>query len=184
MTLKTTILAGAAVLLLAACNSGDGGDALSEANSSGVAAEAAVENSVRQSDATPLEKEQALALMEQRHENYEKIGDSMKLISRELKADSPNLDRVRTGAATINQLAPQVPTWFPAGTGPDVGKTEARAEIWQKPDDFAAKAKALREAASSFNAAAQGNDLAAIRSAHANLGKTCKACHDLYREEE
>lgn len=183
MTLKT-ILAAAAVLLLAACNSGDGGDPLTEANSSGVAAEAAVENKVRQSDAPPLEKEQALALMKQRHENYEKIGDAMKLISRQLKADSPDLGQVRTGAATIAELAPQVPTWFPAGTGPDVGKTEARAEIWQKPEDFAAKARGLREAAASFNSAAQGSDLAAIRSAHADLGKSCKACHDLYREEE
>jgi len=174
-----------AVMLLAACNSaGDGNEALAEANSSGNAASATVENAVQQSNATPLQKEQALALMKQRHENYEKIGDAMKGISRELKGEAPNLSQVRTGAATIAQLAPQVPSWFPAGTGPDVGKTEARAEIWQKPEDFAAKAQAFREAAVAFNTAAQGTDLASIRSAHANLGKSCKGCHDLYREEE
>ena len=182
--MRKTIVAMAA-LLLAACDSGgDGNQALAEANSSGNEAAAALGNAVRQSDAAPLEKEQALALMKQRHENYEKIGDEMKAISRELKGDSPDLARVRTGAATIAELAPQIPSWFPAGTGPDVGKTDARAEIWQKPEDFAAKAKAFREAAASFNAAAQGSDLAAIRSAHADLGKSCKACHDLYRADE
>ncbi len=179
------MIAGIAVILLAACgSSGDGNGTLAEANSSGNEAAAAVENSVRQSDATPLQKEQALALMKQRHEDYEKIGDAMKVISRELKGDSPNLASVRAGAATIAQLAPQVQSWFPAGTGPDVGKTEARAEIWQKPEDFAAKSRDFTEAAAAFQTAAQGSDLAAIRAAQANLGKSCKACHDSYREEE
>lgn len=178
-------IAGIAVILLAACgSSGDGNGTLAEANSSGAEAAAAVENAAGQSGAAPLEKEQALALMKQRHENYEQIGDAMKAISRELKGDSPDLGKVRAGAATIAQLAPQVPSWFPAGTGPDAGKTEARAEIWQKPEDFAAKAGGFREAATAFETAARGSDLAAIRSAQGNLGKSCKACHDLYREKE
>src|SRR5687768_2127409 len=151
------MIAGVAVMLLAACGSpGDGNGTLAEANSSGNAAAAAVENKVEQSDATPLQKEQALALMKERHENYEKIGDAMKSISRELKGDSPILESVRAGAATIARLAPQVPAWFPAGTGPDVGKTEARAEIWQKPEDFAAKTKDFQTAAIAFETAAKG----------------------------
>jgi cytochrome c556 len=179
------MIAGVAVMLLAACGSSeDGNGTLAEANSSGNEAAAAIENQVRQSDAPPLQKEQALALMKQRHEDYEKIGDAMKSISRELKGDSPDLGKVRAGAATIAQLAPQVSTWFPAGTGPDVGKTEARAAIWEKPEDFAAKSEDFKKAAVEFQAAARGTDLAAIRSAQANLGKSCKGCHDLYREEE
>jgi cytochrome c556 len=171
-------------MVLAACSSGgDGNEALAEANASGNAASAAVENAVQESGATPLQKEQALALMKERHENYEKIGDAMKAIGRELKADTPDLAQVRAGAATISALAPKVESWFPLGTGPDVGKTEARAEIWQKPADFAAKAKSFREAAAAFETAARGEDLGAIRSAQADLGKSCKGCHDLYREE-
>ncbi|HEV2748641.1 MAG TPA: cytochrome c [Allosphingosinicella sp.] len=179
------MIAGLAVMLLASCDSaGDGEEALAKAKASGNAAGLAVAKTVRQSNAAPLQKEQALALMKRRHENYEKIGDAMKGITRELKGDEPDLVRVRSGAATIAQLAPQVPSWFPAGTGPDVGKTDARAEIWQKPEDFAAKARAFREAALAFHKAARGSDLAAIRAAHTNLGKSCKGCHDLYREEE
>ena len=171
-------------LLLSACNQGaDGNNALAEANATGNEASAAIENAVQQSNATPLQKEQALALMKQRHEDYEKIGDSMKVISRQLKGDSPDLAQVRQNAGVIATLAPQVQGWFPAGTGPDVGKTEAKAEIWQKPEDFAAKSRDFTKAAQAFQAAANGGDLAAIRSAHGNLGKSCKACHDLYREE-
>ena len=134
--------------------------------------------------AVAVDAETAKRLMHERHENYEKIGDAMKLVTRELRGNSPNLQQVREGATVIATLAPQVPSWFPAGTGPDVGKTEARAEIWQRPDDFGAKAGDFDQAAKAFQAAAQGEDVAAMRNAHANLGKTCKACHDLYRAED
>jgi cytochrome c556 len=175
---------GIALLLLAGCgSSGDGGATLAEANASGNAASAAIETTVLQSHGTPLEKGKALALMKQRHKDYEKIGAAMKVVGRELKSESPNLAVVRTEAATIAELASQVPSWFPTGTGPDVGKTEARAEIWQKPEDFAAKVQTFRAAAEAFNADAKGTDLGAIRSAHSELGKSCKGCHDLYREE-
>ena len=133
--------------------------------------------------AAAVDAETAKRLMHERHENYEKIGDAMKLVTRELKGDSPDLQQVREGATVIATMAPQVPSWFPAGTGPDVGKTEAKAEIWQRPDDFRAKARDFDQAAKAFQAVTQGTDVAAIRAAHANLGKTCKACHDLYREE-
>ena len=64
------------------------------------------------------------------------------------------------------------------------GKTDAKAEIWQKPDDFEAKARDFETAAAAFKTAAAGNDVAAIRAAQGNLGKSCKACHDLYREKD
>ncbi len=108
----------------------------------------------------------------------------MKVIGRELKADTPDLAQVRQNADVIATLAPQVKTWFPQGTGPDVGKTDAKAEIWQKPDDFAAKARDFETAAAAFKTAAAGNDLAAIRAAQGNLGNSCKACHDLYRAKD
>ncbi|HUG45093.1 MAG TPA: cytochrome c [Sphingomicrobium sp.] len=134
--------------------------------------------------AVPVDAETAKRLMAERHENYEKIGDAMKLVTRELKSDSPDLSNVRKGAGTIATLAPLVPSWFPAGTGPDVGKTEAKAVIWERPEDFQSKAQAFEQAAAAFRAAAQGSDLEAIRAAHADLGKACKACHDLYREKD
>jgi cytochrome c556 len=183
MMRKSLVVAIAAVSL-GACNQGaDGNNALAEANASGNEASAAIENAVQNSNATPLQKEQALALMKERHENYEKIGDAMKVISRELKGNSPDLAAVRTNADTIATLAPQVKDWFPAGTGPDVGKTEAKAAIWQNQQDFAAKSRDFEQAAGRFQAAARGNDVASIRSAQADLGKSCKGCHDLYREE-
>ena len=176
----------ATLSLVTACNqdSEDANTSLAEVNATGTEAGNAIENAVAEAPGTPLQKEQALALMEERHENYEKIGDAMKVIGRELKGNNPDLGQVRQNADVIATLAPQVKTWFPEGTGPDVGKTDAKAEIWQKPDDFAAKARDFEQAALAFRTVAQGNDVAAIQAAQGNLGKSCKACHDLYREKD
>lgn len=174
----------AGVALLAGCGQPAETDpALAGANASGNAASDVVENRADATVAEPIAREEAIALMEARHENYERIGDAMKGITRELRADAPDAAEIREQAALIASLAPEVRTWFPAGTGPDVGKTEARAAIWENPQDFAAKVQAFERQAQAFNAAAQSGDVAAIRTAHGDLGKSCKACHDLYREE-
>ena len=178
------LLTACAAFALAGCNQGETNVSLEEANATGNAAGNALENAILTSDASPLEKNAALALMKERHENYEKIGDAMKAAGRALKADTPDLAVIRTSADTVATLAPQVKGWFPAGTGPDVGKTDAKAEIWQKTDDFNAKADDFTRAATAFQAAARGGDLNAIRAAQGDLGKSCKACHDLYRTKD
>lgn len=132
----------------------------------------------------PVSGDQAKKLMHDRHEGMEDIGDAFKAAARWAKSDSPNAVDVREDAAVIARLAPLASGWFPSGTGPDVGKTRAKAEIWQKPDDFAKKMKAMQTEAQRFNAAAQGNDAAAVITAQGELGKTCKACHDDYRGPE
>jgi cytochrome c556 len=171
-----------AVAALAACEKPAADSQQASANRAANASEDA--NSTAAAPAAPLSKEAALKLMHDRHENMEKIGDATKAASRTLKSGTPDLAVIRSSAATIAGLAPEVPSWFPAGTGPDVGKTEAKAEIWQKPDDFAAKTRAFQQAALAFDAAAKAGEMPAVQARFADLGKTCKGCHDLYREED
>ena len=129
--------------------------------------------------AAPLTKERALAIMHQRHENMEGIGRSMRAAKQGL--DAGNVAQVRGAAATINRLAGQTSGLFPAGTGPEAGKTHAKADIWARPQDFAAAMRQFRGAAVAFDRAARGNDLAALKLAHANVGKTCGSCHNRFR---
>lgn len=124
----------------------------------------------------------AKAVMHERHEGMELVGKTNKILNRELKG-TPDMAVVRNAAATMNGLARKASGWFPAGTGPDVGKTGAKAEIWQKPDDFAAKMKAFQAAANNLNSAARGGNAAAITAAYGDLGKSCKGCHDSYRSK-
>ena len=186
---STLFITAAAFAMLAACNQSDDealGNSAAATNQVLPITDQAADAAKATTAALPTEpvaKDRAAAFMEERHEKYEAMGDAMKAVSRELKGDSPDLAVVRKSAGIINAFAPQIPSLFPPGTGPDAGKTEAKAEIWQKPDDFLAKSRDFTAAARAFNAAAQGADLAAIRAAHGTMGKTCKACHDLYREE-
>jgi cytochrome c556 len=128
---------------------------------------------------------QAVAIMHERHEGMETIGKNFKTLHRELDAASPDLATVRESAATVADLSKKASGWFPAGTGPDVGKTGAKPEIWlpQNKADFAAKLSAFQKAAQVFNAAAASGDVNAIKARYADLGGACKACHDKYRAE-
>ncbi|HEY4070110.1 MAG TPA: cytochrome c [Sphingomicrobium sp.] len=133
--------------------------------------------------AAPLSHDRALQVMKVRHDGMHAIGDAIKAIHRALGA-TPDLATVRPNAAKMVQLSKQASGWFPAGTGPDVGKTRAKAEIWQNSEDFASKVRNFQAAARAFNAAARGNDVAAMNARFSDLDGACKACHDKYRSEE
>ena len=133
--------------------------------------------------AAPLNKDRALAVMHERHEGMETIGKSFKALHREIEASSPNVATVGASAATIANLSKKASGWFPAGTGPDVAKTGAKPEIWQNPQDFAAKLASFQKAAQAYNAIAAGSDVNAMKTGFANLSGSCKACHDKYRAE-
>ena len=132
--------------------------------------------------AVPLAKDRALQVMHVRYEGMEAIGDASKAINRALKGS--DVATVRANATNIAQLSQQASTWFPAGTGPDVGKTRAKPDIWQSSDDFAGKLRAFETAARALQLASGTNNVAAMSARFADLGATCKACHDKYRAEE
>lgn len=177
------LAATAAIALLAGCN-----QSADQQPANAVAVDNAPVLPVRDNAAIlvrpPATKQAALKLMHERHEGMEEVGKATKAIGRELQGSTPDLATIRASAATIASHAPKVPAWFPPGTGPDVGKTRAKPAIWQKPQDFAAQSKSFERAAMAFNAAARAGDMAAIKTRFADLGKTCKACHDPYRTEK
>jgi cytochrome c556 len=126
---------------------------------------------------------QAAQIMHERHEGMETIGKAFKTLHREFDSSSPSVPTVRASASQTAALAKQSSRWFPAGTGPEAGKTGAKPEIWQNQQDFAAKLTAFQKAAQLFNAAAAQGDMNAAKARYADLGGTCKACHDKYRTE-
>jgi cytochrome c556 len=133
--------------------------------------------------AAPLAKDQLRSIMHERHEGMETIGKANRAIFRELQGSSPDLTVVRLSASKINQLSYKASNWFPGGTGPELGKTGAKPEIWQDPRDFSVKLHNFQVAALRFNSAAADNDVTAIKARFADLGGACKACHDKYRTD-
>ena len=73
---------------------------------------------------------------------------------------------------------------LPAGTGIDdsVGKTAAKKEIWDKPDEFKAAADKMGMLAGELKEAAGTGDKQQIADAFGALGKDgCGGCHQTFR---
>ena len=129
-------------------------------------------------------RDQALKIMHDRHEAMEGLGKAMKTLHRELESGKPDIGAVRAQTATMAAAGAKIPSLFPAGTGPDVGKTRAKPEIWAKKDLFIQKAKDYAAAAQAIDAAARTGDLNKVMALHENVDKACKACHDPFRAPE
>ena len=129
--------------------------------------------------ATPAETVKA------RQANYKQIGKAFKAVRDELKNPAPSIAVMQASGKTFDELAPKLPTWFPAGTGPEAGvKTEALPVIWQKNDDFKAAAAKFATAAHAFNLAAQSGNIDAVKAAVPGLGGACKNCHDTFKAKD
>ena len=127
-------------LVLVACGGADSSQANNaRANIGNAAAPAAT--AAANMLTTKVSGEAARRVMHERHEGMEAIGKATKAIKRELDG-SADLATIRPSAAKIADLSQKASGWFPAGTGPDVGKTGAKPEIWQNQADFAAKVAA------------------------------------------
>ena len=154
-----------------------------EAHAAATANSSATSNGMVMLAAAPA-RDQALKIMHDRHEAMEGLGKAMKTLHRELDSSSPDINVIRTQTSTMASTAAKIPSFFPAGTGPDVGKTRAKPEIWQKQDVFIQKSKDYLAAARAIDAAARAGDMNRVMASHDNVDKACKACHDPFRAPE
>lgn len=124
-------------------------------------------------------------VIEGRQSALRDIGGAFKGITDELKKSTPSLPLIRQYARQIDDLVGQQGFWFPPGSGPESDiETAAKPEIWQQPAQFKAGQAAFGEQAAKLVNVAAGSDVAAIKMQWRALGKTCKGCHDKFREED
>lgn len=176
--------AAAACVLLTAC----GGEKSSQANNGQAnistdsrPADTAVATAAALPTSAPATKDEALKIMHERHEAMEGLGKAMKTLHRELDSGKPDINLIRAQTSTMAATAAKIPGYFPPGTGPDVGKTRAKPEIWQKQDVFIEKSREFLAAAQAIDAAAKAGDVNMVMAAHDKVDKACKACHDPFR---
>ncbi|MCU7842267.1 MAG: cytochrome c [Candidatus Thiodiazotropha sp. (ex Monitilora ramsayi)] len=107
--------------------------------------------------------------------NMKSMGDMMK------GKKAYDSDAFAKHAADLAKAASlDVLSGFPEGS--DEGETDARVDIWLDFDDFKLKLEELREASQSLSEVAAAGDKAANGDALGKTGKTCKACHDSYKD--
>ncbi|MDN3919605.1 c-type cytochrome [Roseateles violae] len=69
------------------------------------------------------------------------------------------------------------------GEGTDLGNTKAKPEIWKEAPKFREAAEKMQAEVVKLDAAAKSGSLDQIKVAVGEVGKSCKACHDNYREK-
>ena len=120
-----------------------------------------------------------------RQANYKKIGGDAKAIGDELKLDKPDVAKLKASVADLKTLAAALPTWFPAGSGPEAGvKTAAKPEIWSDAAGFATAAKNLADATTKLDQLAQAGDVSGMQAQMKNVGMACGGCHTKYRVKQ
>jgi len=124
-------------------------------------------------------------VIQARQGHYKAIGAASKGIFDELNKPAPDAAAIQGYARTLDQLAPQIPSWFPPGSGPEAGvKTRAKAEIWTQGAAFTSAAQGFAAAARHFDVTAAGGDIGAIRAEYPTLTKACGTCHGQFRAKE
>jgi cytochrome c556 len=125
------------------------------------------------------------AVIKERHDNFEAIGDAFKAVRGELDKGSPDFTLIAAKAQDINARAQKIETHFPAGTSTEDGfKTEALPAIWEKPEEFKAAAAKLVDESAKLASLAPGGDKAAVAAQAMAMGGACKGCHDKFRLDD
>lgn len=117
----------------------------------------------------------------------EKRQKAMKSNSADVKAikaavESKDYATIETKAKDIMGTAEKIPSLFPKGS--TTGKTKAKAEIWEKNEEFVKQAKALGKAAGELASAAKAGNDADVGTKVKALGETCSSCHKQFRAEK
>lgn len=97
-------------------------------------------------------------------------------------AESKDYATIEMKAKDLMGSSEKIPELFPKGS--TQGKTKAKAEIWEKPDDFSKNAKNLNKAAGELAAAAKAKDDAAVGEKVKAVSGACGGCHKAFREEK
>lgn len=134
----------------------------------------------------PTPAQQAVTATENRQAVFKLLGVNMGPIVGMARGSVPfDAAVAERNAKRISVLATMIPERFAAMDTRDFDvTTEALPIIWENPDDFASKAKALEDAANTFAGLAASGDQATTLGGLRAFGGTCGNCHDTYRVDD
>lgn len=112
------------------------------------------------------------------------IASHFKSLSMIMKGEVSRPQDVTAHATAIAALSRDLPSLFPAGTGPDKVKTEAKAELWTQWAEFEKQSKLFEAEAMKLAEVAVTGDNAAIQAQMGKVGQSCGSCHDLFRVKD
>ena len=110
------------------------------------------------------------------------VGGHMGAIVGILKNTTGNAANLQLHTDGMLALSGITGTVFPEGS--DFGDTTVLPVIWEKPAEFDMAIKQFQDAAKGMAAAGKSGDMAQVGAALGPLGKSCKNCHENFREKK
>jgi cytochrome c556 len=118
-----------------------------------------------------------------RRGNFDTLLTAYKVVNAQLKRGRPDIAAIAGATDRMATMTRQLPAWFPPGSGPESGaETNAKPEIWRRPEDFRAHAEAMSEAVDRLAVAARSGNIDAIRERQHAVSAACTACHQVFEE--
>lgn len=124
------------------------------------------------------------AVAKYRQTLMEAAGRHMKASSMIVKGEVSRKEDLVGHATALHEIAKGLPALFPEGSGPGGDyETDAKPEVWSRPEDFAAACKTFEEQTAKLVEVAQSGDTEAFKTQFGNVGQSCGDCHDVFRVE-
>lgn len=127
--------------------------------------------------------EGATGIVKTRMDAMKAAADALKPVGAMAKGKRPyDASKVAEAARVVHEHAQKIPELFPPDTASK--ESEARDLIWTDWADFKTKAHDLEVASDALTSVAQAGSGDTWKPAFTKVMKTCKSCHERYREEK
>lgn len=115
-----------------------------------------------------------------RQDAFKQVGEAMKTIGDVVKGDvAYDAEQFKAVVAQMQTAGAEAFQHF----GEDTQGGNAKADIWSNMAKFEEGRDKMAAAVAALNEAAQTGDLNAIKPKMGDLGGSCKACHDAFKEK-
>lgn len=120
--------------------------------------------------------------LQARQAGYYLMGQQMARINATIKGDvAMDKPALQFSAEVLDLMGRLVQDNYVPGS--DQGKTQAKPAIWKEMQRFKQLGQESQAEVVKLKEAIARGDMAAIKTAYGNTGKSCKTCHDLYKEK-
>ena len=121
------------------------------------------------------------AIVKYRQASMKSMGAHMSAMSLVVKHQIASRADLATHAEAIHGVSRNLAELFPAGSGPDKVKSDAKPAIWQQLPEFKRAAARLERESAKLAELAKKNDAKAFDDQFKVVADACDDCHDSFR---
>ena len=124
------------------------------------------------------------SIVKYRQASMKSMGSHMSAMSLVVKHQISTRADLPAHAEAVHGVSRNLADLFPAGSGPDRVKSDAKAAIWQQLPEFRQQAQQLERESAKLAELAKKGDAKAFDAQFKVVGETCNDCHESFRVQD